>query len=279
MSMDSLIKDRVMYLERLCSEKEKALEHAPDGILRGVRHRKGFQYFQKKDGYDKSGTYIKAGNKELAEKLGQKDYDRRIQKAALSEISLWKKPCRFFADSKILTVEEIYDSLPLWEQAVVHPIRKPVEQFVKEWKDQTYKGLPFLPDDHSAYFYKGIRMRSMSEVMIAMLLDTYDIPFLYEKPLKLTKDLTVHPDFSTLDVGSRTEVYWEHMGMMDNPKYYQDAVQKISSYMYSDLYLGDRLIITQGTSYSTLDMREAEKLLCWRYGKQNLHFARKLAEK
>ncbi len=274
--MESLIKDRVMYLEKLCKEKEKALDHAPDGILRGVRHRKGFQYFRKNDGYDKSGTYIKAGNMELAEKLGQKDYDRRVRKAAQNEISIWKKPCEFFADSKIITVEEIYDSLPLWEQAVVHPIRKPADQFVKEWKKQTYHGLPFHQDDTSAYFYKGIRMRSMSEVMIATLLDAYDIPFLYEKPLKLNKNVTIHPDFSTLDVKKRIEVYWEHMGMMDNPKYYHDAVQKISSYMYSDLYLGDRLIITQATSYAPLDMREAENLLCWRYEKKNIHFAGKL---
>ena len=176
----------------------------------------------------------------------------------------------------MLTVEGVYGKLSPWEKAVVDPIEKTDAAYVKEWLESPSQGLPFKADDPFTFFYKGVRMRSMSEVYIATLLDNYNIPFLYEKPLKLAGRV-IYPDFSALDMRNRREVYWEHMGLMDNPGYYQDAVRKIRSYTYSGIYLGDRLLITQGTSYSGLDMSEAERLLCWRFGKKNVHFSSKIA--
>ncbi len=276
MQISSIIQKRLQYLADVYTEKQHALKDAPEGILRGIRHGKDFQYFLRSDSDDKSGTYIRRKDRGLAIRLGQKDYDRRVQKAIKAEAAVLKRPDAFYRSRKILTAEEIYESLPAWEQAVVIPVRKPTEQFVKEWRAQTYTGRPFGPDDPDIYYYKGIRMRSKSEVWIAMLLDTYDIPFLYEKPLKLSDGITVYPDFSTLDVRDCSEVYWEHLGKMDNPKYYRDTVRKIGSYVRSNIFLGHGLIVSQETSYAPLDMKETEEMLCWRYGKKNVHLASKL---
>ena len=40
------------------------------------------------------------------------------------------------------------------------------------------------------------------------------------------------------------ELYWEHMGMMDNGEYAEKAVRKISAYYQNGIYPGEALILT-----------------------------------
>ena len=101
----------------------------------------------------------------------------------------------------------------------------------------------------------GLYVRSKNEAMIAEKLLEYDLGFFrYEKALDLKRwELnpygewiyyweTVYPDFTIpIDGG---DLYWEHEGMMDDPKYRSDNVHKFDLYFQNKILIPDRLILT-----------------------------------
>ena len=58
---------------------------------------------------------------------------------------------------------------------------------------------------------------------------------------------TVYPDFTVLNVKRRKELYWEHLGMMDDPEYVEKAMQKIAMYEENGIFPGESLILTYET--------------------------------
>ena len=106
----------------------------------------------------------------------------------------------------------------------------------------------FREDAPEYYTKKGLRVRSKSEIIIAETLDKYEIPYLYEKPIKLSGNRIVHPDFTLLNAINRKELYWEHFGMMDDIEYRNNAFNKIRDYESNGYYQGVNFIWTMETA-------------------------------
>jgi hypothetical protein len=104
-------------------------------------------------------------------------------------------------------------------------------------------------------------VRSKSEIIIADLLDEYEIPFLYEKPVKFTNGTTVHPDFTILDAANKREIIWEHFGMMDDIEYRNNAFGKIRLYESNGFYLGVNFIYTFETVKYPINSRSLRNML------------------
>ncbi|MBP5730304.1 MAG: hypothetical protein J6X19_03780, partial [Clostridia bacterium] len=102
--------------------------------------------------------------------------------------------------------------------------------------------------------------RSKSERIIANMLDKNGILYKYEKPLSL-RGFTVYPDFTILDIRNRREIYLEHLGMMDNDKYLDNAILKLNRYSRAGYQLGDRLLVTMESSIRPLNIHAAEKMV------------------
>lgn len=65
----------------------------------------------------------------------------------------------------------------------------------------------------------GIAVRSKSEVIIADLLFSKEIPFAYERTFVGADGSTRAPDFTIEDDMTGTTFIWEHLGMLDRPSY------------------------------------------------------------
>lgn len=74
---------------------------------------------------------------------------------------------------------------------------------------------------------KGERVRSKSEVIIADMLNRKGISYRYEYPVYLKNVGQIYPDFTVLDAIRRREIYWEHLGMMDDPDYAEMAILRV----------------------------------------------------
>lgn len=247
MHFDPDLEKRIAYLTNLENEKTKALLHVPEGYLRGVPHGKGenFQYYHRMPGDRSSGKYIRKSEMSLAQALAQKDYDQKVKDACTREISLMLPYANMQQNKNILRAEEIYASLPEWKQRLVKPFEIPTERLVKEFESLQYEGLPFADDDTTEYYtMKGERVRSKSEENIANQLFLSNVPYHYEKPLKLKIIGTVYPDLTILNVPQRKLVIWEHFGIMDDPDYAIRSFLKIYSYEASGYHLGDNFIFT-----------------------------------
>jgi len=118
------------------------------------------------------------------------------------------------------------------------------EDYIKQWLAISYESKSFTENDATEYYTdNGERVRSKSEILIANILKSLDIPYKYECPIKLGK-ITMYPDFTILDVKERREKYLEHFGMMGDIDYVNNMMLKIATYEQNNIFIGDRLICT-----------------------------------
>lgn len=126
---------------------------------------------------------------------------------------------------------------------------------------EEYTGKEFFEEVPLHITERGERVRSKSEKILADKLFAMGIPYRYEYPLKMKGYGTIYPDFTILKVSSRTEVYLEHFGMMDDPQYCQKAVLKLQTYARNHIYPGKNLLVTFETLQTPLDMKSVEEML------------------
>lgn len=256
--LKSILKRREKELLQIKKEKEKSLKNAPEGSLRICSHGKKPQFYKRTDPKDCNGVYIPEKDFRIAQKLAQKDYDRKVLNAVDKELhAIWK----YEAACPDKTAEEIYEGLHKERQNIIMPIREPEEQYVKNWQDVEYEGKSFYGGISELYTAKGERVRSKSEVIIADLLNREGVPYRYEYPVYLESYGTVYPDFTVLNVRTRKELYWEHFGMMDEPDYAENALQKIITYVQNGFVQGEHLIFTYETSLKPLNQKQILPLI------------------
>ena len=254
----SLLKEREKYLCELKSEKEKELKTAPEGQLRVCHSRKRIQYYHRTNPKDFNGVYIKEKNIHLAQGLAQKDYDQKLLRAIEKELECIRK---YFVNYPEKNAEQVFESLHKDRRRLIRPIRETDEQYVKDWMSVEYEGKGFAEEAPEFYTSRGERVRSKSEWIIAELLEKEGIPYHYEYPVYLRGFGKVYPDFTVLNVRTRREIYWEHMGMMDNPVYAEKAVNKIHTYEQNGMFQGEDLLVTYETGKNPLNQKVIMRMI------------------
>ena len=174
-----LLSERKRYLEQIIKEKTAALAGAPPGHLRVCHHKNRNQYFLRENPKDFSGRYISKKDMHIAGRLAQKEYDDKILKSADKELRAIEK---YLAAVPDVFPEQIYENLHQARKPLINPIRKPDEEYIKEWEDVRYTGLSFYEDSQRYYTDKNERVRSKSEIIIANKLAKENLPYRYEYP-------------------------------------------------------------------------------------------------
>lgn len=250
--MKELLEEREKELLYMKQEKEKALLNAPEGSLRICSHGNRTQYYQRNDPKDFNGTYIREQDLDLAKKLAQKDYDKKVLRAVKKELAAIEKYCSNYPEPD---VEQIYETLHRERQKMIQPILEPEEQYIQKWESVEYQGKGFQDNMPEFYTGKGERVRSKSEWIIADLLSKEEVPYRYEYPIYLNGLGRIYPDFTVLNVRTRKEIYWEHLGMMDDPVYVENALQKIGLYEQNGIFPGESLILTYETKKNPINQK------------------------
>lgn len=257
----NLLEARKGHLLQLKQGKEEALKIAPEGSLRICSHGGRTQYYHRNDPKDFNGVYIKEKDVELARKLAQKDYDKKVLASIEKELNATEK---YLASIKEKCVEQIYDNLHKERKKLIVPVLQPEDAYIEKWQNLKYQGKEFKDGVPEFYSSKGERVRSKSEVIIADLLCKEEIPYRYEYPIYLKGFGKVHPDFTVLNIKERKEIYWEHLGMMDDPDYSENALQKIAAYEQNGIFPGENLILTYETRKCPINQKVI-KLMIQRY--------------
>ena len=236
-----LLETRKKKLQQIKKNKEKTLKKVPEGYLRICKSGNKTQFYHRTNPKDFNGKYIRSEEVEFAKKLAQKDYDSHVLKAAEKEIYAIDKYLSYVPNN---VAEEIYETLHPERQKLVIPITLTDEKYVENWLSEEYERKSFYEDLPELYTANRERVRSKSEIIIADTLLREGIPYKYEKPLYLNTYGKIHPDFTVLNVRTREDFYWEHLGMMDDPQYVESALKKIEAYERSGFFLGEKLILT-----------------------------------
>lgn len=249
---------REEYLFQLQKEKEQMLLKAPEGNLRICKHGNGMQYYVRNNPKDFNGSYICEKDFGIARELAQKDYDKKVLDAIQKERNAIHK---YLSGYPKVSPEQIYENLHPERQKLINSICETDEQYVYNWGNVKYQGKTFGEERNEFYTAKGERVRSKSEIIIADALNRKGIPYRYECPIYLKGIGKVYPDFTVLNANLRKELYWEHLGMMDDPDYAEKALRKIAAYEQNGLWQGDKLILTYETKTISLNQKLIEQII------------------
>ncbi|MBR5407721.1 MAG: hypothetical protein IK111_08765 [Lachnospiraceae bacterium] len=226
--------------------------------LRCVKKGNHYRYYFGNKYLNKSqmGLVKEAANREYREKLlpPVRDRIRKLEHALKELTDGHDKP------------EKVYEDLHPARKKIVDPLIVSKQEFIKSWSEEPYEKWEIKDEDAAGVFYtqKGERVRSKSEIIIADTLARYDIPYKYEYPLKL-KDgrqvTTRRPDFIALNTTTLEEMIIEHLGMLDQDRYYQKNIEKIDLYERNGYLIGKNLILMHETSYRPLDTTILDKYI------------------
>ena len=230
--------ERKELLSSIINTKSVSLEHAPQGSLRILKRKNHYQYYFRSDPKDTNGVYIPKKDIKIAAGVLQRDYDKKIMEMASSELSKIEEYLAFLSGNSI---ETIIDSLSESRKRLIEPVFMSDEEYIREWVSRPYEHMGFDEDSDELYSTSGTRVRSKSEVIIANMLEQYNVPYKYEYPLLLSGSHLVRPDFTCLNVKKRLVIIWEHLGMMDNPDYADKNIRKLSLYEKSGYIVGKNM--------------------------------------
>lgn len=231
---------------------------APPGHLRLSCRSGRPQYYHKTEDSSPDGRYLSRKDTVGISKLAQKDYNEKLCVSIRAEIRAIDRYLKSYPD---ISAEDIYDHLPVPRQLYVVPVTETEEEFIARWSSEPFAGKEFNDSCPEFYTAKGERVRSKSEVIIADMLYRENIPYKYECPMYLEGMGIVYPDFTVLDVVERKEVYWEHMGRMDDPEYADSAVRKWACYIMNGHFEGVDMIYTYETRLVPLNTRVLHMLV------------------
>jgi len=256
--IDSMIHLYQKYYDNVLAELKEVRKKVPsEARLHAGKHGKAYQYYIRWNGAKRGREYMSKEKMDEAKDLAQVEYLEKLLKKIQKDIKCFEYVQETWSGNPFEWVEE---NMSRGKYALVSPVYCNDSCYIQEWKNQLYEKLRFKEDSPEFYTRQGLRVRSKSEVIIADILDEMQIPFLYEKPLKL-KSMTVHPDFTLLDIHNREEIYWEHFGMMDDADYRNNAFGKMRKYEESGIYQQDRLIWTFETGKYTLNTRDLRSMI------------------
>ena len=234
-------------LEHLLAEVhwiQQKLKNLPEENISCERDKQYIRWYLISEG---KRNYLPRSQEKLANKLMQKKYYLARLKDDLDEITFLKKclkiaPPHTRRIDKLLSPDSSYHNLLL--SAVFND--------EVSWSTTDYQRSNNYPEKLIHNTYAGIPVRSKSEVLIANALFSKHIPFRYEACLQLGSH-TVYPDFTIRHPVTKKIYYWEHLGMMGEEDYLDNALTKIRRYCRNNIYPDGNLILTYESLQTPLD--------------------------
>ncbi len=198
----------------------------------------------------KKRRYVKHSDLAMAMQIAQKDYLASVSKAMETNL-YWARG--LYHSLKNGNLEGLYQQLSPHRKNLVQPILPSWQERLKNWMEEPFEPSDYHTDRLIFETNRGEKVRSKSEKIIADIFDHYQLPYKYERPLKL-RDGNIYPDFTLYDPNEDQEVYWEHFGRMDDSAYCNNILSRIFRYAKNGIVPGRHLLFTFESSAWPLDV-------------------------
>lgn len=222
------------------------LSKMPEGRLYPFRQGDKTYYYQIfGKGKDRTRKGISANSK-LVYQLARKEYLIRATKGQAAAMR-WIKQ----------TVAKI--DLDFWQSVMIEVQNRfpqlPPHVFIlgERYEDTgNRKGTMFL--DETIHRTKlGVMVRSKSELIIAEMLESQEIPYQYEVELPFD-DYHLCPDFTVVRPRDGKIIFWEHFGLTNDSEYIKRMDLKLVKYRNMNIKPWDNLMISYDREDGSLDM-------------------------
>ncbi len=264
-------------LLQLRADYEKLIEQtkgelvAPPNLKLRTSFENGRNYYYVRDATEKEISkqerYLSKTKQYLAQEIASYDYALAINKELDHQIKAIDKAIKYIDPARLTN---IYDKMSAGRKELVAPYFISNEEYASKWQAEEVTHKSFADGFFEMYSERGERVRSKSEKIIADKLYKLGVPYRYEASLNLPGVGTIHPDFTVLNIQTREEIYWEHLGMMDNPEYAEKAIERINAYARNNILPGNRLILTFETQRNPLDVKNLERIIATRIQPDNM---------
>ena len=204
-------------------------------------------------------TYLSHSKDEkLIRKLAQKKYFQSVLIEAETELNLLNKMLKHEQERSIAS---IYDNFEPALKEYIKPVELSVAEQIRQFKERITNEQFIRTGQYVIKTTRGEYVKSMAEFMIAETLLKYGVPYIYEEKVK-TIDLQYYkPDFTAINIKTGKVMLWEHLGMLDNPKYLNDNIMKFESYRLIEIYPGNGMIITMSSKDKPLKQETVEYIV------------------
>ena len=244
---------------------DAVLENSPPGTLTS-QTKNGHEQFMHL--YYEGERRIRSGitkDANMQKQLAQKEFAQRADSILSENISILENAMaeiRPFDPDKILrSMSKSYSKLPeeyfFDREKLVTDLHLPGEEKTRilrhrEWGKQAFQASTYHPEWKKHRTSRGLKMRSKSEVLIMEKLYHYGIDVRYEQVWDFGDDVLA-PDF-TFEGEDGQLFCWEHLGMMDDPRYAADNYRKLMKYYNHGFVMGKNLIVSFDRC-GTIDMK------------------------
>ena len=237
------IKDYAEQLQDRVDQLNGLINNGPDGNL-VIHHRQSGDYYAirwTEDG-ERKNRYIGKEKDALIERYAKKFFAKSLLPALKDN---YRAASLFIKNHSRVEEDDIIKNISPQILELCSDLYLPKDQLIKEWLESKGPESPIIGAPPSVETNDGGRVRSKSEAIIANALHSHNLIYQYERPLYLnTKRFAIFPDFTLYDPKTELEKYWEHFGMMGDPDYARQAVEKISEYAKNGIIIGKNLICT-----------------------------------
>ena len=258
-TLEMQLRKELNQLKGILEEARRRIKNAPIGNLRISKKKNTLEFYYKNEEENNGRQrYMRKNEEKLIKGLAQRDYDASIIKNAEERI----KAIEIFLEKYQKTcLKGVYQKTNKYRRELIAPFVVSDDEYIRQWKAVEYKGKGFLEDTLEIITENGERVRSKSEKIIADKLYALGVPYRYEYPIVLDGNVKIYPDFTVLKMPEREEVYLEHFGLMDDERYVEKVMWKLSTYERNGIYLGINLFITYETGRNPLSTKTLDSLI------------------
>lgn len=241
-------------VSKLISINEEKLKALPKGRIYSIREQNHTKWY-----YDngKKKSYLKKSNLSYARQLALKRYllsELKSLKQKQKALEHFLKNYPPYEDYENL----IKDSSPYRE--LLLPYLIPLDEELSKWENDPFPKYDNHLESLIHYTPKGHYVRSKSEAIIATALFKNKIPYHYEEELILD-GITLHPDFTIRHPKNGEKRYWEHWGLMDDPDYSHNYINKHNLYIENGFIPTINLICTYETKLCPLSPMMVDEII------------------
>lgn len=253
--LDSLINDLAADI----AQKEEELTHAPEGSLYRLKKADGMYYYNllPPRGFRKKKKRVGiTKDKDMIHRLARKRYLKESLSLARRNLQILQEASAAYVPHDPASLRAAlrgpYADLPLEMFTPLVPPPKPGAY--NQWENDYRK------EELTQTSHDGVPMRTKSEVNIAGRLGHFGVENVYEKPLELNRKI-YRPDFTIKRPRDGKTIYWEHAGLMEDPKYRARHERKLRDYEQYGIVPWRNLIITYDDDKGGIDVKLVDALI------------------
>lgn len=232
------LEKRKRFLERVISQLEFNLSKYPEGTIQCIRqyeNKNSIRFYRHSDRKD---IYLsERTDKSMIKKLLQKKYE-------IKALEHYSKELKIINRLLLIKNKGVDESIPDYAKQYIHKIEYSLSEKIHGFNENEHGSSSSRTGQYRVTTKEGVLVKSKAEQIIADELYDNGIPFRYELGLRCADQSFRSPDFTIMSPSTGKVFYWEHFGMIDNPEYARDMVDKMNSYSLSQIIPGDNLILT-----------------------------------